>query len=35
MELTLFEFGVKLVLAESLKHFPNVFSMVLYVVRVD
>jgi len=35
MELTLFKFSIELVLAESLKHFPNVLGMVLHVVRVD
>jgi len=35
VELTLFGFGIELVLVESPKHFPNVFSMVLHVVQVD
>jgi len=35
MELTPFGFGVELVLAELLKHFLNMFSMVLHVVQVD
>ena len=35
MELTLFGFNEELVLAQVPKHFPNVFDVVLYIVRID
>ena len=35
MELTLFRFREELVLAQAPKHFPNMFDVVLHVVRID
>ena len=35
MELTLFGFSKELVLVQALKHFPNVFDMVLHIVQID
>ena len=35
MELTLFRFSKELVMVQAPKHFPNVFDVVLHIVRVD